>query len=146
MTQLYNLTELKYKRRSLRKNPPSPEILVWHKLRNRQVGGCKFKRQYSIDNFILDFFCPELKLAVEIDGDSHYQIEAVTKDRARQSSLEKLGIKFLRFTNLEASSNIEAVIDVIESFIRDLKTSPRPSPYQGEGENQDSSPLQGEAR
>lgn len=110
MTQLYNITEFKDRRRELRKNSPSPEILLWNKIRNRQISGLKFKRQYSIDHFIIDFFCPELKLAIEIDGDSHFEREAIPKDRARQTALERLGIRFLRFTNLDISTNLEGLL------------------------------------
>jgi len=126
MTKLYNLTELKQRRRNLRKNQPSPETLVWNVIRNRQISGCKFKRQYSIGTFIVDFYCPEIKLAIEIDGDNHYLQGVAIKDHSRQIYLEKFGIAFLRFTNLEVSSNLEGVAEVIGQFIAELKTSPNP--------------------
>ena len=121
-TKLYNLTDLKQKRRDLRKNQPSPELLVWNAIRNRQIGGYKFKRQYSIGSFILDFYCAEMKLAIEIDGDSHYEQGAPTKDHYRQASIEKLGVKFLRFTNLEVTSNLEGIVEAIEAQL------PHPNP------------------
>lgn len=124
MTKLYNLIELKQKRRDLRRNQPSPETVMWNIVRSRQIRGYKFKRQFSVGPFILDFFCPELKLAIEIDGDSHYEPEAKTKDRRRQDYLEKFGIKLLRFTNLEVSKNLEGILETIESFINGLETSP----------------------
>lgn len=108
----------------MRRNQPSPETLIWGKIRNRQIGRWKFKRQYSIGLFIVDFFCPELKLAIEIDGDSHYEPEAIMKDRARQAVLEALGVVFLRFTNLEVSSNLGGVVEAIENYLHDFKTSP----------------------
>ena len=126
MTLLYNLTEVKQKRRGLRKNQPAPETLVWNTIRNRQISDFKFKRQFSIGHFIVDFYCPELKLAIEIDGDSRYVQEAIIKDRERQDYLEKFGIKFLRFTNLDVMTNLEGVIETVQRSIHDLK--PHPSP------------------
>jgi very-short-patch-repair endonuclease len=84
MTELYNKTSEKEKRRSLRNNMPPAEKIVWEKLRNRQIEGCKFRRQYSIDRFVIDFYAPELKLAIEIDGDSHFQDGAQVYDYCRQ--------------------------------------------------------------
>ncbi len=72
MTKAYNRTEEKTKRRMLRRSMPRPEAILWARLRDRQLGGQKFRRQYSVGNFVIDFFCPELKLAVEIDGESHF--------------------------------------------------------------------------
>ncbi len=121
MTILYNTTELKQRRRNLRKSQPTPETLVWNLLRNRQISGYKFRRQYSVGPFVVDFYCPECKLAIEIDGDSHYGPAAVIKDRNRQDYMEKLGIKFLRFTNLEVSTNLEGVTEAIESSMINLR-------------------------
>jgi len=118
MTKLYNLEILKSRRRVLRRNPPSPEIIVWNTVRNRQIDGCKFKRQYSVGRFVIDFFCPELKLAVEIDGDTHYKESEQEKDRHRQQYLEKLGIKFLRFTNQDINENLNGVVERIREYIQ----------------------------
>ena len=85
MTELYNKTSEKEKRRSLRHNMPPAEKLVWGRLRDCQVEGCKFRRQYSISIFVVDFYAPELKLAIEIDGESHFGDEARIYDVERQS-------------------------------------------------------------
>jgi len=71
MSKHYNKSSEKGKRRKLRQNQTNAEELVWRYLRNRHIPGYKFKRQYSIDHFVIDFYCAELKLAVEIDGASH---------------------------------------------------------------------------
>ncbi len=71
MTKHFNRTTEKVKRRQLRKDQTMAEKLIWRYLRNRKTEHIKFRRQYSIDKFILDFYSPELKLAVEIDGDVH---------------------------------------------------------------------------
>lgn len=79
----------------LRNESTLTEILLWDKLKNKQLFGYKFLRQNPIDNFIVDFFCKELMLAIEIDGSSHN--EKVEQDIERQMNMENLGIKFLRF-------------------------------------------------
>lgn len=92
---LFNRPSEKEKRRTLRNNMPEAEVMLWKKLKGKQVNGHKFRRQYSIGKYIVDFFCPELKLAVEVDGDSHFMDEAcMEKDRKRQFFIEKQGISF----------------------------------------------------
>jgi len=107
MTRAFNKTTETYKRRMLRKNLPPPEIMLWKRLKTRSLSGYKFRRQYSVENFVLDFYSPELKLAIEIDGDSHFDEE---RDTARQKIIESYGIQFLRFTNEEVTKNIEGVL------------------------------------
>ena len=110
MTEVFNrITEL-HKRRLLRGNMPQAEILLWSKLRGRGLKGYKFRRQYSVENYVLDFYCPRQKLAVEINGDSHFVDGAEAYDRERQKIIESYGIKVLRFTNSEVSGNIDGVV------------------------------------
>ncbi len=108
---------------------PLAEIILWGRLKSRQLEGCKFRRQYSIENFVVDFYCPELKLAIEIDGNSHYIENARLSDRERQNRIETFGIQFLRFTNIEIYENLEGVLLKIVERIRQI-TSPTP-PYKG---------------
>jgi very-short-patch-repair endonuclease len=121
MTELYNKTSEKEKRRSLRNNMPPAEKIVWEKLRNRQIEGCKFRRQYSIDRFVIDFYAPELKLVIEIDGDSHFQDGAQVYDYERQSFLESSGTRFLRFTNQQVYENLAGVITSIAQTVCQLR-------------------------
>nr|WP_238553701.1 endonuclease domain-containing protein [Fortiea contorta] len=100
---------------------PPAEKLVWAKLRNQQIESCKFRRQYSIDRFVVDFYSPELRLAIEIDGDSHYQDEVLEYDRDRQAFLESKGTRFLRFTNQEVYQNIDGAVDKIREVICRLR-------------------------
>ena len=79
--------------------------------------GKDFHRQKPISNFIVDFFCPELGLAIEIDGNSHDKENAYEKDRERQREIEGLGIQFLRFNDLEVKRNMPGVLGVIEQWI-----------------------------
>jgi very-short-patch-repair endonuclease len=121
MTQLYNQNSEKDKRRQLRQNITKAEKLIWDKLRDRQLENCKFRRQYSADKFVIDFYSPELKLAIEIDGDSHFLDGAVEYDKARQEFIESAGIKFLRFTNNYVYANLPVVLENIAQNIQDLR-------------------------
>lgn len=113
MTRLFNQASEKEKRRSLRKNMPPAEIILWSKLRGKSLRGCKFRRQYSIGPYAVDFYCPELKLAIEIDGESHFVDGALQRDQIRQSFIESAGISSLRFTNRDIYDRLEGVIEKI---------------------------------
>jgi len=92
------------------------EKIVWTHLRKRQLG-FRFLRQYSVDHFVIDFYCPELKLAVELDGDVHNLPEQKEYDIARQKYLEKFGIKFIRIKNEEFLGNPNKAFSKIEKEI-----------------------------
>lgn len=92
---------------------PAPEALLWSKLKGKQLKGFKFRRQYGVGNYILDFYCPTRRLAIEIDGDSHYIGDAHLKDLERQRIIAGYNISFLRFTNREVMDNITEVIQII---------------------------------
>ena len=132
---LFNRPSEKEKRRILRNNMPKAEVMLWKKLKGKQVNGHRFRRQYSIGRYIVDFFCPELKLAVEIDGDSHFMDEASKEsDRKRQVFIEKQGISFLRFTNIEVYRELEGVLMTIENFGKKKATPPGPPLAKGRKE------------
>ncbi len=98
MTQLFNKLTEKEKRRILRKNTTASEKIVWTYLRRKQILNERFLRQFSIEYYVLDFYCPRLRLAIEIDGDSHFiNKDAINYDKERQTYMENLGIEFLRF-------------------------------------------------
>jgi very-short-patch-repair endonuclease len=124
MTELYNKASEKVKRQLLRNQMPLAEQIIWERLRGKQVSGCKFRRQYSIDVFVVDFYTPELKLAIEIDGESHTGEQAQAYDAERQMFLESKGTRFLRFTNQQVMENLDQVIEIIERIIVELRTSP----------------------
>lgn len=129
MTQHYNKSTEKKKRRTLRKAIPPAEELLWAKVRNKQLASCKFRRQYSVDQFVIDFYCPELKLAIEVDGASHFKAGAAEYDHARQIFIEQFGITFLRITNTDVYENLTGVCDLIQQKISELRkaeTSPFP--------------------
>ncbi len=124
MTQHFNRKEMQERRRQLRKDMTYCEKLVWLYLRKRQTKE-RFLRQYSIDKFVIDFYCPKLKLAVEIDGSIHKQEEQKKYDEDRQSYLENFGITFVRIENEELFCNADKAFGKIEEAI---KTLTRPSP------------------
>jgi len=108
---------LKQKARELRNNSTTSEIKLWKFLKGKQMCGYDFHRQKPLDNYIVDFFCNELLLAIEIDGLSHIGKEKY--DEKRQQRLESLGIKFLRFEDEDVFYNIGKVLDDIEKWIKD---------------------------
>jgi very-short-patch-repair endonuclease len=108
---------LKKLARQLRNNSTLSEVLLWQELKGRKMSGFDFHRQKPLDNFVVDFYCSELKLAIEIDGDSHnYKFE---EDVARQRKLERFDIHFLRFTDLEVKQDMLNVLRTIEIWILD---------------------------
>lgn len=113
MTELFNKAELKERRRSLRGQIPPCERILWARLRNRQVSGLKFRRQYGIDRFVVDFYCPDATLVVEIDGYSHTFEATWAYDVERQQYLESLGLSILRFNDDQIIKDIEAVLGQI---------------------------------
>ena len=103
--------------KKLRKTMTLSEVLLWDALKQKQMLGFDFDRQRPIDQYIVDFYCKDLMLAIEIDGDSHDFEEAFTKDRERQKSLESLGVRFLRFDDLEVKRDMNNVLRTIEIWI-----------------------------
>ncbi|OGI20321.1 MAG: hypothetical protein A3J06_03560 [Candidatus Moranbacteria bacterium RIFCSPLOWO2_02_FULL_48_19] len=114
MIKIYNSKEEKNKRKNLRNNATPQEVILWSRLRRNGLG-YKFRRQESIGKYIVDFYCPEKKLIVEIDGWRHKENE--TYDNDRTTYLESLGLKILRFWNNEVNDNLEGVILRIEEHL-----------------------------
>ena len=98
------------KARLLRNNMTEAEKIVWDKLKNRNVFKARFRKQHPIGSFIVDFYCHEYKLAIEIDGEIHLKTEVNEYDDGRSHDIEKLGIKILRFTNNEVFKNLNKLI------------------------------------
>jgi very-short-patch-repair endonuclease len=121
MQRIYNKKQFQERRRVLRNNMPKSEVVLWSKLKNKQMHRKRFLRQYGVDQYILDFYCPELKLAIEIDGDSHFMIGAEDQDKARQEYIEAFGIQFLRFTNEDVCKNIDGVCQTVYNKIEELR-------------------------
>jgi len=121
-TRLYNNSTAKERRRILRRSQTDAERKMWQILRNRQVCNLKFFRQYSVGRFILDFYCPKCKLAIEVDGGQH--AENMIYDNNRTHKLEELSIFVLRFWNNEVLQNPEGVYEKILSTIKEICITP----------------------
>ena len=119
----YNKAEFKQRRREIRNNPTKPEKSHLSLIRKRQIKNVKFRRQFGIDVYVVDFYSPEIKLAIEVDGDTHFKDEEVKKDKRRQDQLEKDGIRFIRFTNNEVIEAPDWVIDKIRETVVSLQNS-----------------------
>jgi len=120
MTELFNKYREKEKRRYLRKNMTRAEKHLWQELRNRKIQNQRFLRQFSIGSYVLDFYCPNLRLAIEVDGVTHNTNDEIEYDKQRQAEIENLGIVFLRFYNDEIFKDINKVIKKIEKKIEDI--------------------------
>ena len=118
---IYNRFERNDKRKNLRHRMTKPEIAVWSQLKGKKLMGLKFRRQFSVGPFIVDFYCPELKLALEIDGESHFTKEAIIYDKKREEYIKQFGIHFLRVTNDDVFEDLESVIGRIGTFVCKLK-------------------------
>jgi very-short-patch-repair endonuclease len=94
---------------------PDAEVILWSQLQRKQLGGYKFRRQYGIGQYSVDFYCPKLKLAIEVDGESHFTEGARERDRERQLFIEQFDIEVLRFTNDDIRSSLDSVLMIIES-------------------------------
>ena len=92
------------------------EVILWLELKNKKLG-VRFLRQYSIGAFVVDFYCPSLKLAIEADGATHYTDEEKEYDAKRESEISELNIKFLRFTNAEIYDDLYIVLEKIKAQI-----------------------------
>ncbi len=112
-------SKLKNLARENRKISTRAESLLWNRLRRKQILGHTFLRQRPILNYIVDFYCPDAKLAIEIDGSSHDLKEV--KDIKRQDDLEKAGIIFLRFTNKEIEENPDGAAIVILKWMQEYR-------------------------
>jgi very-short-patch-repair endonuclease len=108
--------------KSLRNGMTNNESLLWEKLKGKQICGVRFRRQHPISFYIVDFYCHEAMLVVEVDGEIHYDL--IDYDDGRSAEMEKFGIKVIRFTNLEVENNIEKVIKIVEAIVNErIKSS-----------------------
>jgi very-short-patch-repair endonuclease len=108
----------------LRYSMTPAERLLWGKLRNRKLSGFKFRRQHPLNHIILDFYCHDARLAIEIDGNIHNDRYQKERDKERTMILKKFGIHELRFTNSEVEKDIEAVLNTIKEHLLPLPPSP----------------------
>jgi very-short-patch-repair endonuclease len=113
MNAFFNREDEKDKRRQLRRSMPDAEVILWSRLKGRQLQGCKFRRQYSVGSFVIDFFSAEIKLGIELDGDSHFHDGSREFDQKRGQFIESFGIKVVRILNSEVYQNLDGVLEMI---------------------------------
>ena len=111
---VHNSKSLEPNRKELRNALTPAEACLWTHLKMRQLSGRKFRRQYSVGRYTLDFFCPEVRLAVELDGAPHRNVIRAERDEERDQYLRELGIVVLRFENREVFEDLEYVLGVIK--------------------------------
>ena len=114
-------------KRRLRSNMTGPEAQLWSRLRARQLQGLKFRRQHGIGPYIVDFYCPEQSLVIEVDGDSHADTDQVVKDRQREQYLQSLGLRVIRYINDDILKNLDGVMEDLAERLSSRSTSPHPS-------------------
>lgn len=117
MSFLHNDPILKQRRRDLRRDQPEAERAFWLRVRNKQFYGLRFVRQYSIGPYILDFFCPSLRLAIELDGGQHNERDNKEYDEARTQYLTTLGIEVMRFWNNDVLVDMQSVLSKVAGWI-----------------------------
>ncbi|HEY5048894.1 MAG TPA: DUF559 domain-containing protein [Rhizomicrobium sp.] len=104
--------------RDLRNNATDAERKLWRLLRNRQLGGFRFRRQQPIGPYIVDFFCPQAQLVIELDGSQHGEEKNVSYDEARTEWLASRGYRVARFVNVDVLKNPQTVADAIGNFLQ----------------------------
>ena len=110
---IHNIVSKKTFRKQLRNSLTAAEAVLWKFLQRRQLEGKKFRRQISIGRYIVDFYCPECRLVIELDGERHFSITIDEHEAERTKFLEEQGLKVIRFENKELRENIDGVLQMI---------------------------------
>ena len=113
-SQIHNRSELKLRRKSLRKKLTAAEATLWTLLKDKQLEGRKFRRQHSVNKYILDFYCAAEMLAIELDGEHHFTEDGLRYDEQRTRYLNTLNIRVVRFENEEVFQSPEGVVAEIK--------------------------------
>jgi very-short-patch-repair endonuclease len=121
MSEFFNRESETGRRRQLRSSMPEAEVILWSRLKGRQLLYCKFRRQYSVGSYVIDFFSVEIKLAIELDGDSHFQPGAREHDRKRDQFIESFGIRIVRVLNSDVYDNLDGVLEMIGREVRERR-------------------------
>jgi len=130
MSSIHNKKSLKPFRKFLRNHSTAAESTLWTILKNRNVGNLKFRRQHSVGNFILDFYCPELKLAIELDGEFHADSGVISRDKERDEFLKEYGVQVLRYENRWVYEYPDIIIQDILEIKEKMMQPPRPDPHE----------------
>lgn len=111
---MLNPKKTKKQRQYLRNNMTKWEVRLWNDLKNKKMFGFKVRRQYGIDNLVIDFYCPELKLAIEVDGDAHYYQDKIEMDKRKDQRLHEEGIQLIRLKNKDLEEDYESTVIYLE--------------------------------
>jgi very-short-patch-repair endonuclease len=120
---IHNRNHLKNFRKELRNNLTPAEAVLWKALQGKQLLGMKFRRQHSVENYILDFYCPRIRLAIELDGQAHFSSAGMESDMERDILLSNLHITVLRFENKAIFDNLAGVLEEISQCVMQLTIS-----------------------
>lgn len=122
MSKIHNHKHLEERRKELRKKLTPAEATLWKSLQKKQLEGRKFRRQHSIQNFIVDFYCPSEKLVIELDGAVHLDFAQQNYDLERTEILENLGLKVIRFENRLVFENLPEVLEEVISHFKTISS------------------------
>ena len=118
ISKRHNQQEQTLLRKTLRNNATAPEALLWMKLKGKQIDGLKFRRQFGVGPYVIDFYCPELRLGIELDGEIHNRFDTEMHDNIRTAFLRENRITLLRYKNEVVYQNVDAIVEDIRQFHR----------------------------
>jgi very-short-patch-repair endonuclease len=124
--RIHNWKSMKDRRRHLRHSLTPAEAALWKALQGSKLAGKKFRRQHSIGNYVVDFYCPECKLAVELDGEKHFNAMASEYDLRRTEFLRRYNIRVLRFENRAVFEHPDGLLEAIRKNLTATATTPQP--------------------
>ena len=124
-------SENRERKRLLRSEMTRSERLVWSRIRAKQFESLKFRRQHGIGPYIVDFYCPEKAVVIEIDGDVHALDSQTEKDRQREKYLRALGLRIIRYANDDVLNRLDDVLEDLWEQMNPGSTSPSSPPYKG---------------
>jgi len=117
MTEIFNREKTKFIRRKLRAQPISAEKILWSRLRKKRLG-YRFNRQYGIGNYVVDFYCAEKRLIIEVDGATHSSNKEVLYDNRREDYFKRLGLNIKRYLNVDVFNNLDLIVGNIVEFLK----------------------------
>ncbi len=128
ITTRHNVKEQTDLRKSLRNNATIPEAILWRRLKGKQVNGLKFRRQFGVGPYVLDFYCPEIRLSIELDGEVHNNYSVEEYDNIRTSFLNENNIREFRFKNDVVYHNIESIVEEIIQYQQRMREGEKTKP------------------
>ncbi|MFZ1320730.1 MAG: endonuclease domain-containing protein [Ignavibacteria bacterium] len=118
MTKFFNRSEHKQKRKDLRNNPTKAEKILWNALKGKKLGGHKFRRQYGVGKYVIDFYCVKEKFAVELDGKVHDRKDSKEYDKVRDEFIDNFEIRIMRIKNEAVENDLDSVLEMILAGIK----------------------------